>query len=248
VSLGRDVAPEKVNAFEVGFKTVKGPFRFNTSAFYYDYKNLQVQVQTNVNNVVSVLLQNAATAEIYGLDADIEAQLSDDFTISGGAGYTHARYKDYPGALLTLPIFECVVGTVVTPGACTGQGTTFSAGNQQIAGSAAGKDLIRTPEFQANLTLAYSHEFPVGRIKASVTGSYNSGFSWDPADVVRQRAYTVLNANASWTSPDEHWTVGAWAKNLTNEKYAIYVTATETGTIGSFNRPFSAGVFVELNF
>jgi iron complex outermembrane receptor protein len=88
----------------------------------------------------------------------------------------------------------------------------------------------------------------MGRIQASVTGSYSSGFYWDPGNVVKQRPYTIVNASASWTSSDEHWTLGVWARNLTDEKYYIYVTPTETGTVGAIGRPFSAGASVEFKF
>ena len=59
--------PEIINAFEIGSKNsfANGPVRLNLTAFYYDYKGLQLSrivARTSVNDNTD--------AEIYGAEAE----------------------------------------------------------------------------------------------------------------------------------------------------------------------------------
>ena len=228
--------PEVVKSYEAGYKYARGRFSFNTSAYYYDYKNIQVQIQVNNNGVLSTVLQNAATANIYGLDADFKAQLTDNWRVDAGAAWTHARYDSYNSALITTPIFKTVNGVV------------YSNGNSVLAGSAGGNDMIRTPEFTGNVTLTYVHDLPVGSVEASGTTSYNGGFFWDPGNRVKQDAYTIVNAQISWLSSDRRLKLTAWGRNLADEKYCFYSNQTSTGDSCAIGRPLSVGLAASWKF
>ncbi len=91
------VEPEFLNSFEVGFKSsfYENRLHFNTTAFYYDYDNLQVFNLRNFGDVPRQVLQNASDARIYGLDAELEAQPVERLWTRLGLGLLNTEYKDF---------------------------------------------------------------------------------------------------------------------------------------------------------
>jgi iron complex outermembrane recepter protein len=84
--------PETINAFEVGTKATLagGKLRINASAFYYDYKDLQL------SRIISrTSFNDNADAEIYG--AEIEAVVRPDpsWLFNFSASYLHSRIKNF---------------------------------------------------------------------------------------------------------------------------------------------------------
>lgn len=83
-------APEKVDAFEIGakFQTPDRLLTLNASAFYTDYKDLQVQVFTSVAPV----FRNAGSATIKGFEAEAQLRPVQGLLIEGAVGLTDADY------------------------------------------------------------------------------------------------------------------------------------------------------------
>jgi iron complex outermembrane recepter protein len=80
--------PEFVNAFEIGSKNTfaNGKVTLNLTAFYYDYKDLQLSrivARTSVNDNVG--------AEIYGLEAEAILRPAPGLTMNFTASYLHAE-------------------------------------------------------------------------------------------------------------------------------------------------------------
>ena len=78
--------PEFVNAFEIGSKNQFGKMTLNLTAFYYDYKSLQLSrivARTSVNDNVN--------AKIYGLEAEMVYRPTRELTINMGASYLHTE-------------------------------------------------------------------------------------------------------------------------------------------------------------
>jgi outer membrane receptor protein involved in Fe transport len=83
--------PEIINAFEIGSKNTfaNGAIRLNLSAFYYDYKGLQLSrivARTSVNDNTD--------AEIYGAEAEAVFRPSRDLLINLSGSYLHTKIKD----------------------------------------------------------------------------------------------------------------------------------------------------------
>ena len=79
-------APESVNAFEIGSKNRFGAMQLNLTAFYYQYKQLQLSrivARTSVNDNVD--------ARIYGLEAEAIIRPIRDFTVNLGFSYLHTE-------------------------------------------------------------------------------------------------------------------------------------------------------------
>jgi outer membrane receptor protein involved in Fe transport len=84
-------APEIINAFEIGSKNsfANGTVRLNLSAFYYDYKGLQLSrivARTSVNDNTD--------AEIYGAEAEAVFRPTPDTLINLSGSYLHTKIKD----------------------------------------------------------------------------------------------------------------------------------------------------------
>jgi len=83
--------PEIINAFEIGSKNsfANGKVRLNLSAFYYDYKGLQLSrivARTSVNDNTD--------AEIYGAEAEAMFRPTRDLLINLSGSYLHTKIKD----------------------------------------------------------------------------------------------------------------------------------------------------------
>ena len=61
------------------------------SAFYYDYSDLQVSAATPIGSVTT----NATSAEIYGLDLQLDAQLGQRTEVTLGAQFLKTRFKRF---------------------------------------------------------------------------------------------------------------------------------------------------------
>lgn len=82
---------ETVNAFEIGSKNefANGDFTLNATAFYYQYKGLQLSrivARTAVNDNID--------ADIYGLELEGIIRPTRDLAINFGASYLHTRAGD----------------------------------------------------------------------------------------------------------------------------------------------------------
>lgn len=63
-----------------------------------------------------------------------------------------------------------------------------------------------------------------GRLNASVSASYNSGFNWEPSGRLRQGRYALLDASVGYES-DDGWGVRLSGNNLTDANYSIYTAS-----------------------
>lgn len=91
---------ETVNAYEIGAKTdwLNHTLRANVSAFYYDYKNLQVYTTVEDGLITRQLFTNASAARIYGGELELQMKPSRALTVSLNAAYLNATYRDFRSA------------------------------------------------------------------------------------------------------------------------------------------------------
>ncbi|CAN7618549.1 TonB-dependent receptor [Phenylobacterium sp. LjRoot225] len=230
------VDPEKIKAFEVGAKARLQGVTFTAAAYAYKYKDIQLSSHTTINGLLLVALSNAAKAKMRGVEFTADGRLTDHLSFNAGVGYQPtAKYQDYTRAQVTVPI----------PGA-TGQGTVAQL---VVPFDASGSRMTRAPKVTANLRLNYNTSLMGGEFLGTVSGSYNSGFYWQPGNLSHEGAYTVVNSRLSWTEPKGRLTYSLWANNLTDEVYRIDVTPNVLAG-DSFKVPpkRQIGVGVEFEF
>lgn len=213
------VLPENIDAFEVGFRYSSRGLTASASAFTYDYRDVQVTA-IGTSGVAGTL--NAASERIRGVDFELSAQLTPQFSVRANAAYTHARFTSFPNAQFYVP--------------------RPTGGNLQVIGDATGNRVPRVPEFTAGLDATLRVPLAGGELALSGTGYYTSSVTWNANARLVQPSYFLLNTTASWTSPNERWRVSLWGRNLTDQFYYTYLTDSPQGDGGSVARPRTVGL------
>lgn len=200
------VRPEKIDAYEVGVKSqlADNLIRLNGSAFYYNYKDLQLQSIA----LGSVILLNAANARIKGADLELEFVPSSRATLRAALSYLDAKYLDFPSAPF---FFQTGIG-----------------GNASTIGDAAGKLLARSPKLTFNIGGNVNFDTPAGLLEIYGNSYYNDGFYFDPQNIVRQGQYVLVNMGAS-LKINERIKFRASVDNLFDKQYTNYA---DNGSFG----------------
>ncbi len=152
-SLSGDAAfdPEHLWSFEVGGKSTLGDGRaiVNAAAFLYDYTDLQVSTFSEGTVVVT----NAAEATVAGLELDVSAVLSDEFTWTSSVMALKAEYDE----------FLSRYGFIDTP-----------AGRQPNVLDLSGNNMVNAPELSLTSTLNYNADIGPGEFSAMAQVAYRS--------------------------------------------------------------------------
>ncbi|SLJ99893.1 TonB-dependent receptor [Novosphingobium mathurense] len=199
----RATDPEKADSYEVGFKSqfLDNRLRFNATAFYVKYKDLQKQlnvpIEVNGQPNQVTLFVNAASATVKGLEVEAQANPVDGLTLRGVLGYQDGKYNSY---------------------------TADNAGYDLSSAP-----LDRAPKWQWTLDGSYS--LPLGdQYKITLNGNVaytgrnlNTQAIDDPLGNTFLNARTLVNASITLAQTDDKYYIRAVGKNLTNERYRIGV-------------------------
>lgn len=84
---------EELMAWEVGgkFRGEDGRLALDVAAFYYDFDNLQVNTVRIVGELIVAEVDNAARAELYGIDANLDWNLARGGALSAGVVWLPRR-------------------------------------------------------------------------------------------------------------------------------------------------------------
>lgn len=91
--------PEKTQSAEIGYRvgTPDGRFSLAATAFYTRWQDQQVTIYTTP---VTRVYRNAAESHSRGIELEGFAQLSKEFSLQGGYGYTRARFDSFEDDIL----------------------------------------------------------------------------------------------------------------------------------------------------
>ncbi|MFD1958074.1 TonB-dependent receptor domain-containing protein [Novosphingobium panipatense] len=91
-----------MTSYEVGLKTelFHRRVRFNVAGYYNVYKDLAVNVPVPdaPQGTFSTRIANAGKVNYAGFEAELQAILTDNFSIDGAIGYVNVDYKEFLGA------------------------------------------------------------------------------------------------------------------------------------------------------
>jgi iron complex outermembrane recepter protein len=221
------ILPESIWAYEIGYKHASRSLAFNISGYYYDYKNQQLQRSTFVNNIPQPQITNAASSKLYGIDADVHYDFDDHFSANVGVNWSHARYKDFPGAptFAINPVTHRLVNTIT---------------------DASGFHLARAPDFSGTLGAVYKTPIAGGEFEFSGNVYYTSKFFFDLAEQIPQKSYATLDLRAAWTDPSERFTVAVAGKNVTNSTYRTQAIQNGLGIGVTYGAPREVEVSVRV--
>ncbi|WP_419825599.1 TonB-dependent receptor [Sphingomonas sp.] len=222
------VKPEVLDAYEVGVKSqfADRKIQLNLAGYYYDYKNIQLQRVATGGGTSQAVLENAASATLYGLDGDIVVIPIRGLQLSGGFNLEHSNYDSYVGA----------------SGVNTGPGTQID-----VVLDYTGKQLLVAPNLTFNVGGSYKFDIGPGSILLSANYSHSSFYRFSPGNGQFTRAFGLLNGSIGFTDSKERYTVEFWGRNLTNEqKIGEYASAVDIGYVQ--HQPLSYGFTVSTKF
>lgn len=234
---GPPLKPEKVDAYEAGLKStlLDGKLRANLAGFYYDYSDLQVgKVQNQL-----VVLENAATARIYGLEGEFIAKPVNGLTLNVNASWLHARFRDYITQDQARP---------------AGDGTTIDPASGLPAFDLRGKTLPQSPNYTVDVGAEYAFQLENGTLTLRGESNWSGRVYFSPFNrpELSQSAYSLQNAFITYDLGKGSWRATAFVKNIANKtiKSAGQVATTLLGSpiIGFVQPPRTYGVTLGYRF
>lgn len=224
--------PEYLDAYEIGSKNTifDGAATLNISAFYYKYRNLQVTI---FNNTAAITV-NAASATIKGIDVDFNAQVSRNLRINFGAELLDPKFTDYPNGPILTPLSLAQGGGVMR---------TF--------GDLSGNRLPYASKTVINGGIFYELPTSVGDFDANLNVTYNSGFTFEPSEAAKQKAFADVAATFGWTLSNGTTRISVFGRNLANEKVVrTYAGGANPGGYieAQYRDPRTYGVAISQKF
>jgi len=203
---------ETADNFEVG---MKGRFfdrrvSWNLAAFYQTYDDYQVDIADEVGIGLSV--QNAAEAEISGVESEFVWLASENLSIDGNIAYIDASWESYEDAGCLRPQYQRE--------ACTE--SLDENGNTVFVQDLSGEPLNYTPKWSYNFNATWSDVLANGMswyIRAEIAYRDEVNFFPDGDPDTVGDDYTLLNASFSLSSATDNWDIVLWGKNLADEEY-----------------------------
>ena len=94
------VTQESVTSYEAGIKATwwDRRVRFDAAAFYYDYKDKQIEgKEADPIFVILNILVNVPKSRVFGTEAQLTVEPVDGLTVTGSTTYLDSRIQDYTG-------------------------------------------------------------------------------------------------------------------------------------------------------
>ncbi|MFT3965226.1 MAG: TonB-dependent receptor [Sphingobium sp.] len=224
-----DVRPERLDAYEIGYKSqwLDGRLTFNATAFHYDYRDVQVNVvgpnPGAVGGATVSYLQNAEKARVNGAEFELNAEPVDGLNINAALGLLDTKYKTFQ---------------VLNGGA-----------------NLAGNQFVRSPHVTLNGGASYKFAIgDLGKLELAADARYTSRqfYYVTPQDVVtryylQQKPYTLANLRVTYTTPNEKISVSGFLNNLFDVRYLnhalpAYNGTTVTGETVAWADPLTFGI------
>ena len=200
--------PETVGTFELGLKANwwGGRALTNLALFVSDYQDMQVAgsvlcaaaEQTHCGGMYADGVTNAAQATIVGMEAEGRLLLTDALSLDFAMSRLNATIDEWEYEGMDLM-------------------DDIDPHND--------RDIQNTPRTMLYLGFTHVKELWGGNLAWNLNWTFRGATQEFelPAAEVDQEAYDLFNASLVWTSGDDHWQVGLYGKNLTDE--AVRVSA-----------------------
>lgn len=208
--------PERVTNYEIGLKTqaLDGRLRFNVSAFTIDFDDIQITATDpsppDGGGPVSRRF-NAGKGRTRGVEVEGSATPFPGLQLDFNASYLKARLNDFTGTP-AVTVFGPNPANPFFPGGFTLNNAPFD-----------GARLPNSPKWQARLAATWQVPLPTPG-----TWTLNGDVNY------QSKAYTAItnnftellpgqtfvDAQLTYATPDDHWSLTASVRNLTNRHYA----------------------------
>ncbi|MBW8753163.1 MAG: TonB-dependent receptor [Sphingomonadales bacterium] len=234
---GQTFLPEHVKGGELGLKSrfADRQVTFNLTGYWYDYTGFQVSVFDTISRAFR--LQNAGSARVRGVEAELRYSPNavPGLSLHATAAYNDAKYRRFDTA-------DCYQGQTQALGCNLG----VLNGTARTAQDLSGRRLRKAPEFAA--TFGGYYETPVTdglmlglSVDGSYSGAYEYGTNYQP--LAYQRAYAKVDATLRLFTDDKRWEFAVIGRNLTDKRNLINgIDRTGTGSGKGTTLPSCTGI------
>ncbi len=197
--------PEFINAYELGVKKSVGhKLQANASAFYYDYRDIQVPLSSVTSGVITTSLFNVPKARISGLELETAWAPTAELQILANYAYLNSRLVD-----------ACCFRDPQDPAAVQpGARPVNAQGFQDLKG----QKLPATPRHRVTLNTVYTWTFGAGSLAASASYVYRGGayYSVFNRSYNHVKSYDQTDARLTWRGPEERYSLIGYVRNVFN--------------------------------
>jgi iron complex outermembrane receptor protein len=186
---------EELISYEIGYKgTIADTLSFSTAVFFYDYDDIQVEldIQDPNTGIVTAKLANASSSEVYGFEFESTWAATEKLTLLGNYSYLKSEYKD---DFFVKDLKDDQVRNVK------------------------GNELNRTPNNKLSLAAYYVQ--PIGPGDVVLTANYtyvdDQYMSVFNDDIETVDSYEQVNARIAWQPASAKYEVAVFGQNLTDE-------------------------------
>lgn len=233
--------PESVTSYEAGVKTelFDRRVRFNLSGYYNEYKDLAVNVPLldAEPGTYKTRVLNAGKVTYTGVEAELQAVLTDNFTFEGNIGYVDVKYKEFiAGQQLDGGAELLNVASISVPG-YTSPLTANAALNAQFP--------VGAGDMRLTGRVSYTYEDPKYNFNNAIASPFHEAIRTD----ARNNVDAQIGLEGIAVGGGEGW-VRLWVKNLTNEHiFTRGIDFAQLGYAGGYYAdPRTYGVTAGIKF
>lgn len=189
-------APETVESYELGFKSVLFNKAVTLNATYFDQQYTDFQLNTFAGTAFTVVTIPELSSK--GVDVDLYWKTPiKGLTVQGGVAYADTVYGNFTAAQLSKPASYPALSLL--------PGNTMSF----------------APKMTASTAISWTGEMFGLRTGVNLTAKYTDDYNTgsDLLPMKTQEAFTLVNGRLSFGAPNRNWTVEIWGQNLTDEDY-----------------------------
>ncbi|HEX8300700.1 TonB-dependent receptor [Sphingomonas sp.] len=258
-TLGKEsFGPEYIKAATLGIKNrfLDNRLQLNAEAFYWQYTDQQVShFGFDANNASSLLIENAGSADIMGVEVDTQFLATPTTLLRGSVQYLDNKLKDFNYAVPRVPTPPPPGGTPTLPQVigCPSVETVNSTGQAIYAVSCSGKPGYNSPKWSVNAGIEQTVELGAFKLVLTGDGRYRSNRVIGFEQLAQQQSGEDLTFDASATlmPASENWALTAYVRNIGN--VAVPVLSQYSGSVGgivaiNYAPPRTYGVHATFKF
>ncbi len=216
---------EQVDNFEGGIKSefFDRRLQMNLNAFYASYDNLQISaIRVNPNNpaAAETFTANAASAQIYGVEAQITAKPTSALTFYANVGWMHAAYSNFCTDLLGITAFTGAAPTSTCGSVTVLAPSVDGAPGQALVDVDYSKRPFQAPEWDGQIGGNYRFDLAAkGSVLADVSVHYTSQIVDDVTaqEGTGRSPLTHVDASLTWNDVRGRYQFTAWGRNLNDD-------------------------------
>lgn len=206
--------PETLYSYAAGLKNrfLDNKVQFNVEGFYWDYRNSQQNALAfTPQGNLQFSTFNAASATLYGFDADMVVKPTRADTLSAALSYLHSKFDTF---VIQTPF----------PSNAAANGCALNNSAPPFTIDCSGMRLPRAPKWSGNVS--YSHEFAIGASDTLTVGasmdfatSRSLGINYISNEQVG--GFVRFNADAEYRFGDGRFAIAGFIRNIGDREIPI---------------------------